>query len=161
MLVSLAPLSTPEKQNKSIQLFHLCSHTHQLNAALRDNISAQTHTPETRLALHRQNSCVRMQDRYEHLQHPRSSTHAPIPEGDQLSLAWAVLYQSIQGSLSFASLALQRPLNATEQWLSYSRTASDMSIHCPQSLSISGLQLLKAALTSLNTCLRRRTCSSL
>lgn len=162
MLVALAPLSTPEKRNKNIQLYHLCSRAHQLNATLRDNTFAQMHTLEARLALHKQNSCH---------QSAWQTRASPVPQKPHAcqpqraaSLARLGLF-CIRSSRAVCSLPLASSGLSAEcciqQWLSYSRAASGRPIHCPQSLSFSALQLLKAALTSLNTCLRHPTCGTL
>lgn len=102
MLTAPSPLSAPETQNKNIQLFHFWSHAHRLNAALRGDTSSQMRTPEARLALHRLTAAASAQDKHEHLRHSRSPMITPTPEGGQLTPAWAVLYQSAQGSLPFA-----------------------------------------------------------
>lgn len=89
-LMALAPLSTPEKRNKNIQLFHLCSHAHQLNATLRDNTSAQMQPQKQGWLYTDRTAAVRMHGKHGHLLHPEAPC-MPQPQR-AASLAWLGLF---------------------------------------------------------------------
>lgn len=135
-LMALAPLSTPEKRNKNIQLSHLCSHAHQLNATLRDNTSAQMQPRKQGWLYTDRTAAVRMHGKHGHLQHPEAPC-MPQPQR-AASLAWLGLF-CIRASravcpLPLASSGLSVLFGVCsecyiQQWLSYSRAASGTSIH--------------------------------